>query len=171
MIYPAADKLDEFGSKFSLVIVAAKRARQLKEGARKYVNTRSTNQITVALEEIAAVQIIPVLVGEPEKMPTSLPPTPVLTGLVSTSIDDDDTMLPISASGDLGAYADFDDADDELDLVAGEDGMEREMEDPVEEQPFSMIMPEDALETAGDSDVDDEDDVEDSDDEGPDEAD
>jgi DNA-directed RNA polymerase subunit omega len=58
MIYPSADKIDkEIGSKYALVVLAAKRAKQIKEGARPLIDTRSTNPITVALEEIATGKI------------------------------------------------------------------------------------------------------------------
>jgi DNA-directed RNA polymerase subunit omega len=89
MIYPSPDILDVLGSKYALVIVAAKRAKQIKDHARRLVDTNSINTLTVALEEIAAGEIIPVFVGEPEKLPTSLPPTPVLGGL-NASVGDED---------------------------------------------------------------------------------
>ncbi|HVK01880.1 MAG TPA: DNA-directed RNA polymerase subunit omega [Armatimonadaceae bacterium] len=55
MIYPSADKIEEqIDSKYALVILAAKRAKQLKEGSRPLVRTDSTNPLTVALEEIAS---------------------------------------------------------------------------------------------------------------------
>jgi DNA-directed RNA polymerase subunit omega len=57
-IYPSPDKLDSQESKYALVILSAKRARQLKEGARRLVDTKSTNVLTVALEEIGEGQII-----------------------------------------------------------------------------------------------------------------
>lgn len=58
MIYPSGDKIEErVDSKYSLVIAVAQRAKQLKEGARKLIETRSTNPITIALEEIAAGRI------------------------------------------------------------------------------------------------------------------
>lgn len=84
MIYPQADKLDTLESRYALVIVAAKRARQIKEGARTFVKSRSKNPLTVALEEIAEGAIIPVSTGEPEPVPT-LEPTPVVGGLAATS--------------------------------------------------------------------------------------
>lgn len=89
MIYPAPDKLDALGSKYALVIVAAKRARQIKERARPFVESRSTNSLTMALEEIASGQILPVQVGEPEAPPSATSSGPVLTGLVGTSLDDE----------------------------------------------------------------------------------
>jgi len=57
-IYPSADKLDAMESKYALVILAAKRARQIKDNARRLVDTRSTNPLTTALEEIAEGAII-----------------------------------------------------------------------------------------------------------------
>lgn len=58
MIYPSADKIEEqVKSKYALVILAAKRAKQVKEGSRLYIDTDSRNPLTVALEEIAAGEI------------------------------------------------------------------------------------------------------------------
>jgi len=58
MIYPSADELEKrVGSKYSLVIAVAKRAKQLREGAPKLVESKSTNPITIALEEIACGKI------------------------------------------------------------------------------------------------------------------
>lgn len=54
MIYPSADKIDkQVDSHFALVVLAAKRAKQLKEGALPLLKTRSANALTIALEEIA----------------------------------------------------------------------------------------------------------------------
>ena len=57
MIYPSMDKLENWGSKYALVTLAAKRAKQLKSGAPPLVDTDSRNPLTVALEEIAAGKI------------------------------------------------------------------------------------------------------------------
>jgi DNA-directed RNA polymerase subunit omega len=55
MIYPSADKLDELvESRYALVMLAAKRAKQLRDCAPKLIETGSTNHLTVALGEIAA---------------------------------------------------------------------------------------------------------------------
>lgn len=58
MIYPSADKLENWGSKYSLVVLAAKRAKQLKSGAPPLIETTSRNPLTIALEEIAAGVIL-----------------------------------------------------------------------------------------------------------------
>ena len=58
MIYPSADKIDkEIESKYALVVLAAKRARQIKEGAPHLIQTASANALTIALEEIAGGKI------------------------------------------------------------------------------------------------------------------
>jgi DNA-directed RNA polymerase subunit omega len=63
-IYPSPDKLDALESKYALVILAAKRARQIKDNARRLVESRSTNPLTAALEEIAEGAIIPRIVED-----------------------------------------------------------------------------------------------------------
>ena len=55
MIYPSADLIElQVESKYALVILAAKRAKQIKEGSRSLIKTDSVNPLTIALEEIAA---------------------------------------------------------------------------------------------------------------------
>ena len=58
MIYPSADTIeDKVKSRYSLVVLSAKRAKQIKEGAPVLIETTSTNPLTVALEEIAAGKV------------------------------------------------------------------------------------------------------------------
>lgn len=58
MIYPAGDTLKErIRNRYSLVVLASKRAKQLKEGAPPLIDTISTNSLTIALEEIAAGKV------------------------------------------------------------------------------------------------------------------
>lgn len=63
-IYPHPDKLDALESKYALVILAAKRARQIKDGARRLIDSRSANPLTASLEEIADGAIIPRIVED-----------------------------------------------------------------------------------------------------------
>jgi DNA-directed RNA polymerase subunit omega len=153
MIYPAADKLDAMESKYALVIVAAKRARQIKDGARKLTDSRSGNSLTIALEEVADGAIIPVQVGEPEVLPTSVAPTPVLGGLVSTALDDDEPMHEptaaeigalLSGETDMHAYERDSMLDDDL-MQSEDDVMESEIDDAVEEGPYGIPVPGDGL--------------------------
>ena len=111
MIYPHADKLDALESKYALVIVAAKRSRQIKEGARRYTDSKSANPLTLALEEIADGQITNILIGEPEKLPTSVAATPVLGGLVSTMMDED--FSQDSTAAEINALLSGDDEEDD----------------------------------------------------------
>ena len=99
------DMLDRTGSRFARVIVAAKRARQIKDGARTLVESRSSNSLTVALDEIAAEEILPLHVEDQTALPAASAPTPVIGGLLSTSVDDDlldltsgkhDSILPLT---------------------------------------------------------------------------
>lgn len=58
MIYPSSDDLEgKVDSRYTLVILAAKRAKQLRDGAAKLIDTTSTNALTIALEEIAAGKV------------------------------------------------------------------------------------------------------------------
>lgn len=57
MIYPFADKLENLGSKYALVVLAAKRAKQVKSGVPPAIDTDSRNPLTIALEEIAMGKI------------------------------------------------------------------------------------------------------------------
>ena len=58
MIYPSGDTIEEkVGSRYSLVVIAAKRAKQIKEGAPILIDTLSTNPLTIAMEEIAAGKV------------------------------------------------------------------------------------------------------------------
>ena len=58
MIYPSADTIeDRVKSRYSLVVLSAKRAKQIKEGAPVLIETTSTNPLTIALEEIAAGKV------------------------------------------------------------------------------------------------------------------
>ncbi|GIP57987.1 DNA-directed RNA polymerase subunit omega [Paenibacillus woosongensis] len=54
MLYPSIDKmLDKVDSKYSLVVAASRRARQLREGDKSELQQpKSHKQVGVALEEI-----------------------------------------------------------------------------------------------------------------------
>jgi len=50
--------LERIPSKFNLVMVVAKRARQIKDGAPRMVTTQSVNPVTAAMEEVAAGKLV-----------------------------------------------------------------------------------------------------------------
>jgi DNA-directed RNA polymerase subunit omega len=56
LFIPGLDKAEEkLGNRYDLVLLAAKRAKQLlQEEARPLIRTQSTHPLTIALEEIAA---------------------------------------------------------------------------------------------------------------------
>lgn len=66
---PIEELMDRVGSRYSLVVAAAKRARQLKEGAVPLVKCGSDHPLTVALHEIAAGKVIIKPPGEPGDEP------------------------------------------------------------------------------------------------------
>jgi DNA-directed RNA polymerase subunit omega len=75
MIIPSADRLEErVGSKYALVILSAKRARQLKEGLPPLIRPSSGNPLTIALEEVANGKVValPPDEGEGAALPTSI---------------------------------------------------------------------------------------------------
>jgi DNA-directed RNA polymerase subunit omega len=58
MFYPALeDLLKKVDSKYTLVILAAKRARELKQGSPILADTKSVKPVTIALEEIVQGKI------------------------------------------------------------------------------------------------------------------
>lgn len=54
---PLEELLEHVESKYSLVIIAAKRARQLKDGVLPLVDVDSANPVSIALEEIATGRV------------------------------------------------------------------------------------------------------------------
>lgn len=58
MIYPSLDVLvDKVDSKYTLVVLAAKRAREIMSGETPMVESKSNKPVTVALEEVAQARI------------------------------------------------------------------------------------------------------------------
>ena len=118
-IYPSPDKLDSQESKYALVILAAKRARQIKDGARALVPNRSTNPLTGALEEIAEGAIIARVVEDSAvaaQKAALKPNTPSLEDIIAAgpviSLEPD----PDSPAGQIAALraANSDGDDDDL---------------------------------------------------------
>lgn len=58
MIHPSLDVLvNKVDSKYTLVVLAAKRARELMNGEHSTVDSKSNKQVTIALEEVAKGKI------------------------------------------------------------------------------------------------------------------
>ena len=53
MYNPSIDELSKIGdSRYTLVMLAAKRSRQLVDGAKPLIETNSTKPVSIAIEEI-----------------------------------------------------------------------------------------------------------------------
>jgi DNA-directed RNA polymerase subunit omega len=58
VIHPSLDALiDKVDSKYTLVVLAAKRAREIMDGEAVLVDCKSHKQVTVALEEVAQAKV------------------------------------------------------------------------------------------------------------------
>jgi DNA-directed RNA polymerase subunit omega len=54
MIHPSLDQLvNKVDSKYTLVVLAAKRAREIMDGQHSFVECKSNKPVTIALEEIS----------------------------------------------------------------------------------------------------------------------
>ncbi len=101
MIFPSADNIKQnIGSRYSLVVIAAKRAKQIKEGAPVLIDTASTNPLTIAMEEIAAGKVT-IMPGSADVVVVDAPdgsPTESMTRAASAKIPHNDG-LPVDVDG------------------------------------------------------------------------
>lgn len=59
MVKPSIDHLiEKVDSKYTLVVAAAKRARELMDGKPKQIDSRSNKPVSIALEELAGGQLL-----------------------------------------------------------------------------------------------------------------
>jgi DNA-directed RNA polymerase subunit omega len=58
MYNPSINELSKIGdSRYTLVMLAAKRSRQLVDGAKPFIETESTKPVSIAIEEIVEGKI------------------------------------------------------------------------------------------------------------------
>ena len=147
MIYPSPDKIDkQVDSKYALVILAAKRAKQIKEGSRPRIPTESTNPLTIALEEIAEGKVQYRFDEDSLAGREAIADQEAVVGARDIEVDIDPLALPddelARAAAALGADLDLDaslmDDDEESELLADEE--------PEEEDP--LILPDDEAENS-----------------------
>ena len=105
-------------SKFSLVMVAAKRARQIKDGAPRLVATTSVNPVTIAMEEIGQGKI-------------------VLEGMTARVIDEFAHTLPSPRQRDLDVLLTLPIEDDFKSILTDEPGA---LESPGHDRLLSLLM-------------------------------
>ena len=121
MIYPSADKLESWGSKYSLVVLAAKRAKQIKSGAPPLIPTSSKNPLTIALEEIAAGVIL-CQVADHDILPKTSQETEVAQLLAIPTVPADEDEVEIREDEQESLVQD----DDLLELPEDKDEVETE---------------------------------------------
>ncbi len=166
MILQSTDELEEYvGNKYSLVILAAKRARQLKEGHVPLARDTSDNKLSQALREIAEHKLEPVAPPEEEIAPA---PRDVITSLVTGAdfdLDEDMDLEGGDAVDDLAALlvgADDDEAEDEAedeeatDTVVTATASDDDEEDEDEDDADAEEGEDDTLDTDEEADADDE---------------
>lgn len=138
MIYPSADKLENWGSKYSLVVLAAKRAKQIKSGAPPLIPTTSKNPLTIALEEIAAGVVL-CQVADHDVLPKTSQETEVAQLLaiptLSAEDDDEEELKPEADDKEEVDAALLDDDDEKEDDVELEDEEELEIDPSAEDEP------------------------------------
>ncbi|MEN6612703.1 MAG: DNA-directed RNA polymerase subunit omega [Armatimonadota bacterium] len=150
MIYPSADKLENMGSKYALVVLAAKRAKQIKSGVQPLINTDSKNPLTIALEEIAA-----------GKITCEVPDTDVITTVAEEPEVAQLLAIPERPEGEEEEL-ELETVEEETTLTLDEDISEDdeldELEDEEEEEPLDLGLDEDEGETEDvvEQDLDDE---------------
>jgi DNA-directed RNA polymerase subunit omega len=70
MSFPSLEKaLEQISSRYILVVLAAKRSRQLNRGAQPQVETKRRKWTSVALEEVIAGKVQPKKAEESDKAP------------------------------------------------------------------------------------------------------
>lgn len=92
MIYPPiADLVKRAGSRYTLVIEAARRARQLSQGEEPLVDIKATKEVTVAANEIFEDKICAVSTEcDADSVNTDVKDDEVVTTLTGLSDVDDD---------------------------------------------------------------------------------
>lgn len=110
---PSADILNEFEfGKFVLSNLAAKRAKQLREGAPPLVQIDSNHPLTIALAEIAAGRIKPAVPAAAELIDDGVEVAVLSEDSIPAELG---LLLPSLDEVELVADADEDEVDDEVD--------------------------------------------------------
>lgn len=132
-ILPSADVLTSYEhGKFILSNLAAKRARQLRDGAHPLVRCESTHPLSIALAEIAAGKIRPIFAGDAVEPGTD-------TGSFAVIPDDAipnelGLLLPALEADDIDDVSLLDDSerDDEIE-VEGAEGLANTLGDLIDD--------------------------------------
>ncbi|MCB0824623.1 MAG: DNA-directed RNA polymerase subunit omega [Armatimonadetes bacterium] len=154
LIFPAPDTLNEVEyGKYILTNLAAKRAKQIKEGAPPLVRIESNHPLSIALEEIAQGKIKPILGADAAQAELD----DDFSNLDDLGLDDVGLLLPSSEDGESS-----DDDDLDLDLGDlgddfGDDDDDDDDEDGETKSSLSSLLEDDDDEESDDSSDDDDD--------------
>jgi DNA-directed RNA polymerase subunit omega len=143
---PSPDILNEYEhGKFVLSNLAAKRAKQLKEGAMPLVQVESHHPLTIALAEIAAGKIRPILSEHEDRIELegaelaliTDEPLPAELGMLLPALDETEVALVIG----LGEEELIEEAEAEVDTLSLTDLVEVDEEEevvPAEDDTLSL---------------------------------
>lgn len=136
MILPNPDMLNRF-NKYALVMLAAKRARQLQEqgiARRALVKSSSSNPLTIALEEIAAGRLVPSF--NPEPLPELMEPEAPEAVLTAEEFEEAMAKVAMAVEADLKASDNGHEASEvEPDMVEPEEEANEDLSLSEEEEP------------------------------------
>ena len=118
--FPIEYLVDRFGNRYAIVVAVAKRARQLKAGAKPFIDIGSNNPTTIALHEIAAGYVsIEDPLPPSEKKKTQTPDDVAEALALSISELGSEEYEPVAGISEIGDDdydgPDADDDDDDLD--------------------------------------------------------
>lgn len=133
--FPIEELVDRVGSRFTVVVAAAKRAKQIKEGAPPLVQLPTRNPLTIALHEIAAGLIqITEEIPLPEERPAAaggelgeLAAPEVVEAIIGKAIAEEDGSEGMDDSYDADYDEDIADDLEELDEYEEEEEEEEEL--------------------------------------------
>ncbi len=136
--FPIEDLVDRVGNRYAIVVAVAKRARQLKSGARPLVEIGSKNPTTIALHEISAglITIHEIEPTEPEMPAPSSPElehaerlSQAVAELGEEDADEDEQEQEQEANSALTEQMSDDEGEGETDLAAQSDYQEDVQDD------------------------------------------
>lgn len=136
MILPNPDMLNRF-NKYALVMLAAKRARQLQEqgiARRALVKSSSSNPLTIALEEIAAGRLIPSF--NPEPLPELMEPE--APEAVLTAEEFEEAMAKVVEANLKASDNGHEASETEPDVAEPEEEADEDLEIDEEEEPVLL---------------------------------
>lgn len=158
---PSPDILNDYPyGKFVLSNLAAKRAKQLREGAPPLVQVESNHPLTIALAEIAAGKIKPILSAAPEVIDPSSELAvlidenmPAELGMLLPALDESEISLVSSVGEEDGSDDESEDGLSLADLVEEEEDATAL---PAEDDTLSLTDIAEQEATDGDEDTDEE---------------